>query len=148
MNLASRAMAVVGIIVVVGMFVTGWADASSLEGERYSYETIPTEDVPDVHTGCGEFEANGLGLLTIDSPTPVYDGHWRERRFRGISMFRSTVDVPYGGDVYYIHTVGIKPREGFMVGGANVIDGLGNTWFVKWAAEEDNACDLDPDDAI
>jgi hypothetical protein len=101
-----------------------------------------------VHTGCGEFEADGLGLLTIDAPTPVYDGHWREKRFRGIALFRSTVDVPYMGNTYYIHTVGVKPREGFMVGGANVIDPSGDKSFVKWTAEEDDACDLDPADAI
>jgi hypothetical protein len=110
--------------------------------------TIPTEDVPDVHTGCVDFEPNGLRLLTIDSPTPVYDGYWRERQFRGLSLYRAIVDIEYLGDTYYIHSVGVKPREGVMVGGSNVYDVSGNKWFVKWTAEEDNACDLDPDDAI
>jgi len=135
MQLVTKAMVLVLVVATVGL-LGQWVNAD-ITGERYSYATIPTEDVPDVHTGCGEFEQDGLFLVTIDTPTPVHDGSWRQRTFRGVSLFRSQFEA-YGTN---FSVTGVKPREGFMVGSATFLEDAQQK-LVLWQADEDVACDL------
>jgi len=141
MKLLSKVIVVVAAVALV----TGWANAASvLEGEKYAYTTIPTDDVPEVHTGCAEFESEGVRLLSVDWTTEVFDGSWRARQFRGITLYRAVVGIDYMGIPLHIHTLGMQPRAGILVGGSNVYDASGDKWFVMWTGLEDNACDLDP----
>ncbi len=141
MNLVSKALAVLVAVGTVA-FVSQCGDAAGVAGKSYSYETIPTPDVPDVHTGCGEFEPGALFLVTIDDPATVYDGSWRQRRFRRRTFFRSEFDVEYGGDTYYFNVAGRMPTSGLLVGTSTFAEIGGPTKFVRWKANEDAGCDL------
>jgi len=106
--------------------------ATGVEGRSYSYTTF--EDVP--HTGCAQFAVGGTFLVDVDSIG--YDGTWRERRFRRLSLFRAHVE--HEGINYFAH--GLMPRAGKIVGTSyQAIEG---GWVVKFEADETGCTPVAP----
>ena len=150
MRLISKAVAMVAVLGIIAC-VAKWVDAAGVEGNVYEYRTIPTPDVQETYFGFGEFEPGGLFLVTIDEDlTPgdendnsppcvseVYDGSWRQRRFRRRTYFKSRFDA-FGLD---FHVNGRMPTSGKLVGTSVFFDD-GELKLVRWKSGETATCDL------
>ncbi len=141
--------ATVCVVLVAVVLVAQWVDAAGVAGRSYEYRTIPTPDVQGTYVGFGEFEEDAVFLVTIEEDTTpedagnpscaseVYDGSWRQRRFRRRTFFRSQFDA-FGNDY---DVAGRMPTSGLLVGTAHFEED-GDRKLVRWKAEETNACDL------
>jgi len=150
MKRVSKAAALVIVLATVG-FVTQWVGATGVEDRVYEWNTIPTSTNAGDDYGFGEFEAGGLFLVTIDpDPTPlvdfdnsppcvstVYDGHWRQRQFRRLTLFKSV----FSDDTFTYDVTGMMPRAGEMAGTAVYFDD-GELRLARWKALETDTCDL------
>ena len=123
-----KVLASFAVASVVGL-IAHWANAASLEGRSYSYETIYTPDNPCMDSGCGAFEPDGVLLLDINGDG--FEGTWRQRRFRRRSFFRADFDA-YG---FHYRVNGFMPTSGTMHGTALYLD-EGDLKLVRWRATE------------
>lgn len=150
MKLVSRITALLIVVATAG-FIAQWADAAGVEGKVYLWHTYPTSTNAGDDFGFGEFEAGGLFLVTIDEdPTPdvhgdnsppcvstVYDGTWRQRRFRRRTFFKAM----FSDESNTYDVTGFMPTAGRMGGTADYFED-GQVKLARWTALETDTCDL------
>jgi hypothetical protein len=101
-------MAPLAILVLLASSAGLDAAGVNLEGRAYSYVTDTNPDVDDVYTGVGWFMAGSefrVRVFPIDIDgtdyTITFDGTadeglgWRQRRFRKLTFFRASFDIPH-----------------------------------------------------